>query len=86
MIHVVLAAGALTVSALLINRSSGKLARIEAHRRARGLDVPSAPQSTEPVSSSTPAEDMKSRANDQQGIEAVKAQEPPGATGVDATG
>jgi hypothetical protein len=47
MIHVVLAAGALTVSSLLIHRTSGKLARIEAHRRARGLDVPLAPQSTE---------------------------------------
>jgi hypothetical protein len=47
MIHVVLAAGALTVSSLLIRRSSGKSARIEAHRRARGLDVPLAPQSTE---------------------------------------
>jgi hypothetical protein len=39
MIHIVLTAGALTVSALLIHRSSGKSARIEAHRRARGLDV-----------------------------------------------
>jgi hypothetical protein len=39
MIHVVLAAGALTVSALLIHRSSGKLSRIEAHRRARDVDV-----------------------------------------------
>jgi hypothetical protein len=47
MIHVVLAAGALTVSSLLIHRSSGKWARIEAHRRARGLDGPIAPENTE---------------------------------------
>jgi hypothetical protein len=47
MIHVVLAAGALTVSSLLIHRSSGTWARIEAHRRARGLDDPAEPPSTE---------------------------------------
>jgi Flp pilus assembly protein protease CpaA len=37
MIYVVLSAGVLTVSALLIHRESRMVARIEAHRRARGL-------------------------------------------------
>jgi hypothetical protein len=40
MIHVILSAGVLTFSALLIHRESRMLARIEARRRARGLDVP----------------------------------------------
>jgi hypothetical protein len=70
MIHVVLATGAVAVSALLINRSSGKLARIEAHRRARGLDLPSATQGA-------PDWDTKSRATAEKGIEAPKAQAPP---------
>jgi Flp pilus assembly protein protease CpaA len=40
MIYVVLSAGVFMVSALLIHRESRMLARIEAVRRARGLDVP----------------------------------------------
>jgi hypothetical protein len=40
MIHVILSAGVLTFSAVLIHRESRMLARIEARRRARGLDVP----------------------------------------------
>jgi hypothetical protein len=39
MIHVVLSVGVLTLSALLIRRESRTLARIEANRRARGLEV-----------------------------------------------
>jgi hypothetical protein len=39
-IYVVLSVGALTLSALLIHHESRMLARIEAHRRARGLDDP----------------------------------------------
>jgi hypothetical protein len=47
MLYVVLSAGALTLSALLIHRESRMLARTEARRRTRGLDVPLPPQSTE---------------------------------------